>query len=35
VPVGMALAGKTLGVVGLGRLGTHMARYGHALGMWK
>jgi len=33
VPVGMALAGKTLGVVGLGRLGAHMARYGHALGM--
>jgi phosphoglycerate dehydrogenase-like enzyme len=35
VPVGISLAGKTLGVVGLGRLGAHMARYGHALGMWK
>ncbi len=29
----MTLAGKTLGIVGLGRLGVCMARYGHALGM--
>ena len=33
VPVGMTLAGKTLGVIGLGRLGSHMARYGKALNM--
>lgn len=33
VPVGICLAGKTLGVVGLGRLGAQMARYGRALGM--
>jgi phosphoglycerate dehydrogenase-like enzyme len=33
VPVGYALAGKTLGVIGLGRLGSHMARYGRALNM--
>jgi phosphoglycerate dehydrogenase-like enzyme len=33
IPAGMTLAGKTLGVVGLGRLGALMARYGHALGM--
>jgi phosphoglycerate dehydrogenase-like enzyme len=33
VPVGITLAGRTLGIVGLGRLGTYMARYGHALGM--
>jgi phosphoglycerate dehydrogenase-like enzyme len=33
LPVGIGLAGKTLGVIGLGRLGSHMARYGHALGM--
>lgn len=33
VPVGITLAGKTLGVIGLGRLGSHMARYGKALGM--
>jgi phosphoglycerate dehydrogenase-like enzyme len=33
VPVGIGLAGKTLGVIGLGRLGSHMARFGHALGM--
>ncbi len=33
VPVGMSLAGKTLGVVGLGRLGSRMARYGAALDM--
>ena len=33
VPVGITLAGKTLGLIGLGRLGTRMARYGQALGM--
>jgi phosphoglycerate dehydrogenase-like enzyme len=33
VPVGIGLAGKTLGVLGLGRLGSHMARYGQALNM--
>lgn len=33
VPVGIGLAGKTLGVIGLGRLGSHMARYGKALNM--
>jgi phosphoglycerate dehydrogenase-like enzyme len=33
VPIGIGLAGKTLGVIGLGRLGSHMARFGHALGM--
>jgi phosphoglycerate dehydrogenase-like enzyme len=33
VPVGMTLAGKTLGLIGLGRLGSFMARYGQALGM--
>ncbi|HTI02043.1 MAG TPA: D-2-hydroxyacid dehydrogenase family protein [Acidisoma sp.] len=33
VPVGITLAGKTLGVIGLGRLGGLMARYGQALGM--
>ncbi|MBW4022031.1 MAG: D-2-hydroxyacid dehydrogenase family protein [Proteobacteria bacterium] len=33
VPVGVGLAGKTLGVIGLGRLGSHMARFGLALGM--
>jgi phosphoglycerate dehydrogenase-like enzyme len=33
VPVGMSLAGKTLGLVGLGRLGGRMARYGAALDM--
>ncbi len=32
-PVGVSLAGKTLGVVGLGRLGARMARYGSALDM--
>ncbi len=30
---GTVLEGKTLGVVGLGRIGTRMARYGQALGM--
>jgi phosphoglycerate dehydrogenase-like enzyme len=33
VRVGRVLAGKTLGVVGLGRLGALMAGYGKALGM--
>ncbi len=33
VPVGMNLAGKTLGVVGLGRLGSRLARYALALDM--
>ena len=33
VPVGIGLAGKTLGIVGLGRLGARMARYAKALEM--
>ena len=33
VPIGYALAGKTMGVIGLGRLGSHMARYCKALNM--
>jgi phosphoglycerate dehydrogenase-like enzyme len=33
VPVGVSLAGKTLGIVGLGRLGARMARYALALHM--
>jgi phosphoglycerate dehydrogenase-like enzyme len=33
VPVGIGLAGKTLGIVGLGRLGARLARYAHALDM--
>ena len=33
VPVGIGLAGKTLGLVGLGRLGGYMATYGKALRM--
>jgi phosphoglycerate dehydrogenase-like enzyme len=33
VPPGKVLEGQTLGVVGLGRIGTRMARYGQALGM--
>jgi phosphoglycerate dehydrogenase-like enzyme len=33
LPVGMSLAGKTLGIVGLGRLGARLARYGLALDM--
>jgi D-3-phosphoglycerate dehydrogenase len=32
-PTGFVLAGKTLGLVGLGRIGARMARYGTALGM--
>jgi len=33
LPVGQGLAGKTLGIVGLGRLGARMARYAIALDM--
>jgi len=33
VPVGFALAGKTIGIIGLGRLGSYMAGYCHALNM--
>ena len=33
VPVGQVLEGKTLGVIGLGKIGSKMARYGQALGM--
>ncbi len=33
IPAGITLAGKTLGLVGLGRLGARMACYGHALEM--
>lgn len=33
VGAGLDLAGKTLGIIGLGRIGQCMARYGHALGM--
>ena len=33
VPVGQVLEGKTLGVMGLGKIGSKMVRYGQALGM--
>jgi phosphoglycerate dehydrogenase-like enzyme len=33
VPAGAVLDGCTLGVIGLGRIGSRMARYGQALGM--
>jgi phosphoglycerate dehydrogenase-like enzyme len=33
VPAGTVLEGKTLGVIGLGKIGSRMARYGQALGM--
>jgi phosphoglycerate dehydrogenase-like enzyme len=33
VPVGISLAGKTMGIIGLGRLGSAMARYSRALAM--
>jgi phosphoglycerate dehydrogenase-like enzyme len=33
VPRGVVLEGKTLGVIGLGKIGAKMARYGLALGM--
>lgn len=33
VPLGGVLEGKTLGIIGLGKIGAKMARYGQALGM--
>jgi phosphoglycerate dehydrogenase-like enzyme len=33
VPVGIGLSGKTIGIIGLGRLGSHMANYCRALNM--
>lgn len=33
LPVGISLAGKTIGIIGLGHLGSHMARYCRALNM--
>jgi phosphoglycerate dehydrogenase-like enzyme len=33
LPAGISLAGKTIGIIGLGRLGSHMARYCQALHM--
>ena len=33
VAAGAVLEGRTLGVIGLGKIGARMARYGHALGM--
>jgi phosphoglycerate dehydrogenase-like enzyme len=33
VPAGSVLEGRTLGVIGLGKIGSRMARYGQALGM--
>ena len=33
IPVGVSLAGKTIGIIGLGRLGSYMARYCRALNM--
>ena len=33
VPIGIGLAGKTIGIMGLGRLGGYMAKYCLALGM--
>lgn len=33
VPLGGVLEGKTLGIIGLGKIGAKVARYGHALGM--
>jgi phosphoglycerate dehydrogenase-like enzyme len=33
VPIGVSLAGKTLGIIGLGRLGARLARYALALDM--
>jgi len=33
VPVGFQLSGKTIGLIGLGRLGSRMARYAQALDM--
>jgi len=33
LPAGMSMSGKTIGIVGLGKLGIQMARYAKALGM--
>jgi len=33
VGLGLTLSGRTLGIIGLGRIGAQMARYGNALGM--
>jgi phosphoglycerate dehydrogenase-like enzyme len=33
IPPGINLEGRTLGLIGLGRIGAYMTRYGHALGM--
>ncbi len=33
IPLGMALEGKTLGIIGVGRIGARVASYGRALGM--
>lgn len=33
IPLGIALEGKTLGIIGVGRIGTRVAAYGRALGM--
>jgi phosphoglycerate dehydrogenase-like enzyme len=33
IPPGINLEGRTLGLIGLGRIGAYMARYGRALGM--
>jgi phosphoglycerate dehydrogenase-like enzyme len=33
LPAGMSMCGKTVGIIGLGKLGTQMARYCRALGM--
>jgi phosphoglycerate dehydrogenase-like enzyme len=33
IPPGINLEGRTLGIIGLGRIGGYMARYGQALGM--
>jgi phosphoglycerate dehydrogenase-like enzyme len=33
LPVGISLAGKTMGILGLGRLGSHMTRYCRAMNM--
>ena len=33
IPPGINLEGRTLGIVGLGRIGAYMARYGQAIGM--
>lgn len=33
VPAGIVLEGRTLGIIGLGKIGSRVARYGQALGM--